>query len=119
MKEILGALLAANIIGFGIIAYVLHDHNDEYHNQQRNINVEVNGPERDRHRDVNVEVFGRPYYRSPHYQRNESWQRSPHCPSHFRHERHDIYVDVHSRQHYQYIGSNTYINLSTGYRYCP
>jgi len=117
MKEILGALLVANIIGFGIIAYVLHDHNDEYHNQRRNINVEV---ERDRpYRDVNVEVFGRSYYRSPHYQRNENWQRSPHCPSHFRHERHDIYIDVNSRQHYQYIGSNTYINLNTGRRYCP
>ena len=118
MREILGALLAANIIGFAVMVYMLHDHNDEYHNEVDNRRVQVEDlPPRERP-DANIEIIGRSD-RSPHYQRNGNWQRQSRCPSHFRYERADIYVDIHNGHHYQYIGSNTYINLSTGRRYCP
>jgi hypothetical protein len=120
MREIYGAILAVNILGFAFIAYMLHDHNDIYHdghNDRQRIEV-IREPSRNE--DVNVEIFGRQIYRqSPHYQKRGTWNHPSHCPSHFRHERQDIYIDTRTGQHYQYIGNNSYINLSSGRKYCP
>ena len=80
-KELFGALLAVNIIGFAVIAFLLNNHNEDFHNrnQPQKVEVEVQPQQR----NVRVEI---PYYRSPYYLRNHQCPPPPpRCPSDFRH----------------------------------